>query len=106
MKKKLTIFTTSEGREKYMLAYENMFTLWPVPHESMDVDTQYGSTHINVSGPSDGRPLILLHGAGLSSTTWYRNIADLSAKFRVFAIDTIGDAGKSVAKTLMEAREE
>ena len=67
MKKKLPIFSTPEGREKYMAAYEATFSLWKVPYNSIDVKTSYGSTHINVSGPSDGHPLVLLHSAGLSS---------------------------------------
>ena len=104
MKKRLPIFTTSDGRAKYMAAYEAMFSLWKVPHDSIDVKTSYGSTHINVSGPSDGQPLVLLHGAGLSSTAWFANIAGLSTNHRVYAVDIIGDIGKSVANNLMEER--
>jgi pimeloyl-ACP methyl ester carboxylesterase len=104
MRKKLPIYTTPEGRAKYMAAYEAMFSLWPVPYDALDVKTSYGSTHINVSGPSDGHPLVLLHGAGLSSTAWFANIAALSANHRVYAVDIIGDAGKSVADRLIEKR--
>jgi pimeloyl-ACP methyl ester carboxylesterase len=104
MKKKLPIFTTPEGRVKYMAAYEAMFALWKVPHDSIEVKTGYGSTHINVSGPEDGYPLVLLHAAGLSSTVWFANIAELSANHRVYAVDVIGDAGKSVVDRLMKRR--
>jgi len=104
MKKKLPIFNTSEGRAKYMAAYETMYSLWKVPYESIDVQTRYGSSHINISGPVDGYPLVLLHAAGLSSTAWFANIAGLSAIHRVYAVDVIGDAGKSVAECLMEKR--
>jgi len=104
MKKKLPIFNTSEGRAKYMAAYETMYSLWKVPYESIDVQTRYGSSHINISGPVDGYPLVLLHAAGLSSTAWFANIAGLSANHRVYAVDVIGDAGKSVAECLMEKR--
>jgi len=104
MRKKLPIYTTPEGRAKYMAAYEAMFSLWPVPYDAIDVKTSYGSTHINVSGPGDGYPLVLLHGAGLSSTSWFTNIAALSANHRVYAVDAIGDAGKSVADRLMMKR--
>ena len=104
MKKKLPIFATPEDRSKYMEAYEAMFTLWKVPHDSIDVKTSYGSTHINASGPGDGDPLILLHAAGLTSTVWFANIAELSAHHRVYAVDTIADAGKSVADRLLMKR--
>jgi pimeloyl-ACP methyl ester carboxylesterase len=104
MKKKLPIFTTPEGRAKYMAAYEAMFSLWKVPYNPIDVQTGYGSTHINVSGPGDGHPLVLLHAVSLSSTAWFANIAELSANHRVYAVDAIGDAGKSIADCLMEKR--
>jgi pimeloyl-ACP methyl ester carboxylesterase len=45
-----------------------------------------------------------LHAASLSSTAWFANIAALSANHRVYAVDTIGDAGKSVADRLLEQR--
>ena len=104
MKKKLPIFANSDGQAKYMAAYEAMFSLWKVPHYSINVKTSYGPTHINVSGPGDGYPLVLLHAAGLSSTVWFANIAELSANHRVYAVDVIGDAGKSVADQLMTNR--
>jgi pimeloyl-ACP methyl ester carboxylesterase len=104
MKKRLPIFAKPDGRAKYLAAYEAMFTLWKVPYDSIDVPTGYGSTHINVSGPSDGHPLVLLHGAGLSSTAWFPNIPELSADHRVYAVDVIGDAGKSIAECLMKKR--
>lgn len=104
MKKKLPIFATIDDRAKYLAAYDAMFALWQVPHDSIDVKTRFGSTHINACGPKGGPPLILLHGAGLSSTAWYANIAGFSADHRVFAVDVIGDAGKSVADRLMEKR--
>jgi pimeloyl-ACP methyl ester carboxylesterase len=104
MKKKLPIFTTPENRAKYLTAYEAMFALWKVPHDSIEVKTSCGSTHINASGPGDGYPLVLLHGAGLTSTVWFANIAALSAHHRVYAVDVIADAGKSVADRFLMKR--
>ena len=104
MKKKLPIFTTPDGRAKYAAAYEATLSLWKVPYDSVDVKTRYGSTHVNVSGPGDGYPLVLLHGAGLSSSVWFANAAELSAQHRVYAVDVIGDAGKSIAEILLERR--
>jgi len=104
MKKKLPVIKTPENRAAYLAAYEAMFALWKVPHDCIDVKTSYGSTHINVSGPGDGYPLVLLHAAGLTSTVWFANIAELSAHHRVYAVDVIADAGKSVADRLLMTR--
>ena len=104
MKKKLPVFNSAEGRSKYIAAYEDMFSLWQVSHDPIEVKTRFGLTHINASGPEEGYPLVILHGAGLNSTVWFRNIAALSTQHRVYAVDTIGDAGKSVAEILLEKR--
>ena len=104
MKARLPIFRTPEGRTKYLAAYEAVLSLWKVPYDSIDLKTRYGPTHVNISGPGDGGPLILLHAAGLSSTVWFANIAGLSRRYRVFAVDTIGDAGKSVAEQIIKKR--
>lgn len=104
MKKKLPIFATPEGRSKYIAAYEAMFSLWKAPHDAMDIKTSFGSTHINISGSDNGHPLVLLHAAGLSSAVWFHSIAELSARYRVYAVDVIGDAGKSLADRVMGKR--
>jgi pimeloyl-ACP methyl ester carboxylesterase len=104
MKKKLPVIKTPENRAAYLAAYEAMFALWKVPHDSIEVKTSFGSTHINACGPGDGYPLVLLHGAGLTSTVWFANIAALSSHHRVYAVDIIGDAGKSIADRLLEER--
>ena len=104
MKKKLPIFASPDDRAKYLVSYEAMFSLWKVPYDSIDVKTRYGSTHINGCGPKGGQPLVLLHGAGLSSIAWFANMAELSRNHRVYAVDVIGDAGKSIADVLMEKR--
>lgn len=58
--------------------------------------TRFGRTHALVSGPREGLPLTLLHGLGTSATVWYKTIEAFSRDFRVYALDTIGDAGRSV----------
>ena len=103
MSKSSSIFKTPEGQAKYLAAYDATLALWPVPYESLDVPTRFGSTHIIISGPKDAPPLVLLHGANDSATAWYPNIADLSRNYRTYALDTIGDVGKSVASHLPQS---
>jgi pimeloyl-ACP methyl ester carboxylesterase len=90
------MFKTPEGQARYFAAYDAALKLWPVPVESFDVRTRFGPTHVHVSGPASAPPLLLLHGLGISSTMWYPNVAKLSRAYRVYALDTIGDKGKSV----------
>lgn len=55
----------------------------------------YGTTRVHVCGPKDRMPLVLLHGAGATSTVWLANVEELSRTHRIYAIDQIGDAGRS-----------
>jgi pimeloyl-ACP methyl ester carboxylesterase len=92
----IKLFKTSQGQAEYFAAYDAALQLWPVPHESRFVDTTYGQTHIISCGPENAFPLLLLHAGQASSTMWFPNIAPLSAKFHVLAVDTLGEPGKSV----------
>ncbi len=96
MSVELSMFRTSAGQARYFAAYDEMPSQWPVPIESFSVPTRYGSTHINACGPKGAAPLVLLPGAAVSSTMWYQNVEALSRSHRVFALDIIGDMGKSV----------
>lgn len=93
----LPLFRTPAGRARYVAAYEAALSLWPVPHESLRVATPFGSTHVVASGPPDAPPLVLLPMAATSATIWFANVSALSRAHRVYAADTLGDLGQSVA---------
>jgi pimeloyl-ACP methyl ester carboxylesterase len=80
---------------EFLAAYDAVLARWPVPVEPVDVATPYGTTRVQVCGPADAVPLVLLHGGGATSTVWFANVAALSRDRRVYAIDQIGDAGRS-----------
>ncbi len=90
------MFKTPQGQARYLAAYEATLALWPVTVESFPVPTRFGTTHVNACGPRGAHPVVLLHELGISGTMWYQNVADLSRSYRVYALDTIGDAGKSI----------
>jgi pimeloyl-ACP methyl ester carboxylesterase len=90
-------FKTEGGEARYFAAYDAVLAQWPVAVEAVELRSPYGTTHVNVCGPRDGEPLILLHGGGATSTVWFAVVERLSETHRVYAVDTIGDAGRSVA---------
>jgi pimeloyl-ACP methyl ester carboxylesterase len=89
-------FKTPEGEAAFLAAYDAAMKLWPVPYEERDIPTRFGMTHVIVSGPRNAPPLVLLHGYMGTSTMWAPNIADLSKDHRVYAIDVMGQPGKSI----------
>lgn len=89
-------FRTSAGQSRYLAAYDATLALWPVAYESIHMRTRYGITHVIGSGPANAPPLLLLHAASFSATDWLPNIAALSQNFRTYAVDILGEPGKSV----------
>ena len=98
-----TIFKTPEFEKQYFELYETLLARWNVPTESLDITTHFGVTHINACGSKGTPPLVLLPGFGANSTMWFPNIAPLSSKFRVYAIDTNGQPGKSIPSQKLTA---
>ena len=89
-------FKSLEGKAAYLAAYDAAMRLWPVPYDEKDIVTRFGTTHVIVSGPKDAPPLVLLHGYMATSAMWSSNIADFSKRHRVYAVDVMGQPGKSV----------
>lgn len=98
------IFTSAAGKRRYLAAYDATLRLWPQPYQEMDLPTGYGRTHIIATGPAAAPPLLLLHGAGTSATIWYPTVAGLRQHYRLYAVDTMGDAGKSMPMTAPTSR--
>jgi pimeloyl-ACP methyl ester carboxylesterase len=90
-----TIYKTEENEAKIMAMYGEKLSQWPVLYELVEIRTKYGSTNVIASGPKDAPPIILIHAMGVTATMWLPNVEALSDKYRVYAIDVIGDLGKS-----------
>jgi pimeloyl-ACP methyl ester carboxylesterase len=99
-------FTSEEARNRYMAAYEAALQSWPVDHEELEIPTSMGPTHVIASGSSDAPSLILLHAAFATAVVWRPNVEALSRDFRVYAIDIVGQGGKTVTSRRMESRQD
>ncbi len=91
-----SIYKNPEIEKKLMSIYEDRMAEWPVPYESRYIDSQYGKVFVVISGNEDAPPLLLLHASAMASWSWLYNIEGLDKYYRTYAIDTIGDAGRSV----------
>jgi pimeloyl-ACP methyl ester carboxylesterase len=89
-------FKSKNGEAEYMAAYDRLLQLWPVPYEPMDITNRFGRTHLVACGPKGGPALVLLHGYLATLNMWLPNIADLSKDYRVYALDVMGQPGKSI----------
>jgi hypothetical protein len=100
----LSTFRSAEGKRLYLDAYRQVLEEWPVPFEELMVPTAFGDTHVPVSGAPGAAPVVLLHATGTSATGWLKNVGSLSQHHRVFAVDIIGEAGRSRQHALLRDR--
>ncbi|HZE32876.1 MAG TPA: alpha/beta hydrolase [Actinoallomurus sp.] len=92
-------FRSEKAQGKFFAAYDRAFDrLWEAPCEVLDVDTRFGPTRVYRHVPVDtgAEPLVLLPGTGGNALMWYSHIRALGEQRSVYAVDTIGEAGRSV----------
>jgi len=107
MKDKCSIFRSTEGERLFYKSYDECLTLWDVPYESRYIHTSYGRTHVIVSGPEDGEPVLLLHGMTFNSTMWATTVPALTkGGYRTYCVDVPGDFGKSEVTVPMKKRQD
>ena len=93
----MKVYRTKKMQQEIIRTYNNLLAQWDVETEEMDINTEYGTTHIVACGKEENPPLILFHGVGDDSALmWIYNAKYLSRYFRIYAVDTIGGPGKSV----------
>lgn len=62
---------------------------------SRQVETRFGETHVLVTGPPDGEPLLCIHGALASSAHALAEVSGLIERYRIYAPDVVGQSVKS-----------
>jgi pimeloyl-ACP methyl ester carboxylesterase len=91
----LPIFVSEENRSRLMAIYDDALRRWPVPYETRFVATRYGSTHVIVSGDRAAPPVVMTHPMGVGGFMWSSIFGIVSAHRRAYALDTVGDVGRS-----------
>ena len=91
------VFKTDKGQEAIISQYDILLKRWPVPYEPLTIPTRHGNTFVIACGRMSSPPLILLHGSSTNSLMWMGDIAELSQYYRVYAVDILGEPGKSEA---------
>ena len=89
-------FKSAAKKERYLAHYDARAQNWPVPSETVFVDTSWGETFVRISGPDEGPTLVLLPGANSTSLLWEPNVAAWAERHRVYAVDNVFDYGRSV----------
>ncbi|WP_144638337.1 alpha/beta fold hydrolase [Bordetella genomosp. 13] len=89
------VYRSAEAAAAVEGKYRGVLKQWPIPKTELHIPTRLGSTFVVICGPESAPPVVLLHGSMANSAAWLPDVALWSTKFRLFAIDMIGEAGLS-----------
>ncbi|MFW9991603.1 MAG: alpha/beta fold hydrolase [Candidatus Odinarchaeota archaeon] len=98
-----SIYRSATGKKLILEIYDRHLKLLNLQYEDKHVSTRYGDTHIIITGNKDRPPLITMHGGNAYTPDSLQNILPLTKSFCIYAIDTIGQPGKS-AETRLSAK--
>ncbi len=99
-------FPDKKAEERYFAVYDDILRRWPVPAEELDIETRFGPTRVRRCGAGQGTPIVLLPGGRGTSLSWYPHVAELAERHRVYAVDTIGEPGRSIQTAPLETSED
>ena len=89
-------FKSPRHSRLYFAAYGKAMSRCPEPAEEIDVETRHGTTRVYRFGVGDAPPLVLLPSLMGTSACYGPLLSALSEHRRVYAVDTLGEAGRSV----------
>lgn len=90
-------YRSAAAKEMYLSFYDSLSAKeWPIHSENRMVPTSFGRTFVRISGPIGAPPLVLLPGMAATSLFWAPNVRALSEAYQTFAVDRIGDVGRSI----------
>ncbi|ANN17940.1 alpha/beta hydrolase [Amycolatopsis orientalis] len=93
--KKIGGFRNPAAEKRYFAAYDRAIAECPEPDAVSDIATRHGTTRVYRYG-DEGPPIALLPGLMATSACYAALIPGLAEGHRVYAIDTLGEAGRSV----------
>lgn len=89
------IFKTEKGKMQILRKYNELFLAAGLGANRKSVNTAFGETSFIESGFENKETILLLHGSCSNSAMWFGDLPVLAEKYRVIAIDIIGEAGWS-----------
>jgi len=95
-----SIYKTPKDKENVLALYDQKLKSLDFPFIEKDVETAYGRTRVIISGNEKGKKIVLFHGIHAGSPLSLESIKNLQKIYRIYAIDTIGQATKSAETTI------
>lgn len=100
-----TIYKSDDAKKQLMDLYDTRLRDSGVEVLSSEyVDTFAGPTHVIQAGNPEGKVIVVLHGIHAGAPMALEAITDLLGRFRVVAVDTVGQATRS-AETVLSMKD-
>ena len=96
-------YRTENGTQIIELRYTSILKKWPGPFNEHYIQTTAGRTFVLEGGNPGREPLVLLHGSMENSTMWFKYWSELSRSHHIYAIDIIGEVGRSLLETKLKS---
>ncbi|WP_280273501.1 alpha/beta fold hydrolase [Nocardia wallacei] len=91
----IDIYRSAAGHRILTELYRERLAHAPIPLEQRRVPVPGGETFVLAAGSPSAPALVLLHGSSTNSTAWLSSMTVLASRFRVLAVDIIGEPGLS-----------
>ena len=96
----MSIYRSIEGRNRILKLYDQNWDDLHLVKEDIFIETRHGQTHIVITGPQDGQPIVVFHGGNMISPVSFAWITSLTKTYRIYAPDTVGHPGYSAETRL------
>ncbi|WNJ18356.1 alpha/beta hydrolase [Pontibacter sp. G13] len=91
----MDFFKSQEGKAEILDLYDRKLESLELEVESQTVETAFGRTHVLVTGPKDGPPLMIVHGSNGCAPIAFETYPNLAKQFRVYAVDVLAQPNRS-----------
>ncbi len=96
----MSLYKSPEFESRLMQLYDEKLKACNIEYEDVYVDSTAGKTHVIVTGAAHLPPLVVFHGINAGAPLALEAIQHLNNQYRIFGIDTVGQATKSAATRL------
>jgi pimeloyl-ACP methyl ester carboxylesterase len=93
-------FKTQQGRDEVHKYSDMLLEKLTIAYERLNINTRHGNTFCIAAGNVSAPPMVLLHGSSMNSCMWISDILKYYQKYRVYALDIPGEAGRSDERQL------
>jgi pimeloyl-ACP methyl ester carboxylesterase len=95
---KQSIYLSESLKEELYKVYDSKMAFWPDNTEHIFVETKYGKVHVLALGNKENPPLLMFHAASMGAHSWAENLLPLVERYRIYAIDNMGEGNLSELK--------